>query len=234
VDDASHRTPARAELLVAAACLVAGFACFVAAAGQPRVSSEWLAISGNQVVFSADGREDAWQLANKLYAIGAWLTLTGVAALAVPLARRSARPFAPVLALSLLTGAVTLWTVTLAISLAVMRTAARREARDPAFYSPDVNDWLGVWFLNATALVAGAALVSFGLAVHAAGSPARWTGWFAAVCGALLFWQGATTDEVVPALLYIAPAPAGVAALARAVRRPRAAPTSGSPVSSAQ
>jgi hypothetical protein len=234
VDDADHRTPARGDLLVAAACLVAGFACFVAAAGQPRVESEWLAISGNHVVFSGTGREDAWRLANTMYTLGAWFTLAGVAALAVPLARRSKRPFLPVLALTLLTGAVTLWTVTLAISRAVMRTAAETGARDPAFYRPDANDWLGVEFRDATALAAGAALVFLGLAIHDAGSVTRWTGWFAATCGVLLFWQGATTDEVVPALLYIAPAPAGVAALVRATRRPRAARTNQPPVPSAR
>jgi hypothetical protein len=234
VDDTSDPTPARGDLVLAGACLIAGLACAVTAARQPQVWSEWLAISANDVIARADGRADAWQLANTLYTLGAWLTLVGVAALAVPLARRSARPFLPVLALTLLTGAVTLWTVSLTFSLAVMRDAESRGARDPGLYRYEVLDWVGERFLSATGLVAGAALVFLGLAVHDAGSVARWTGWFAAVCGVLLFWQGATTDDVVPALLYLAPAPAGVSALVRAVRRPRGAPASRSPASSAR
>ena len=43
----------------------------------------------------------------------------------------------------------------------------------------------------------------------------RWTGWFAGVVGLFLIGQFVVSRDVVTALIYLAPLPAGVAALMR-------------------
>jgi len=46
----------------------------------------------------------------------------------------------------------------------------------------------------------------------------RWTGWFAGVVGLFLIGQFVVSRDVVTALIYLAPLPAGVAALIRGLR----------------
>jgi hypothetical protein len=149
---------------------------------------------------------------------------TGLATLTVLLSHRSREPTLSGLALILATAASTLWTVNLAFRLTVMTGVAAAGPPVPDWY-PHLSFWADEGLLNATALIAGPAMVLYGLAVFRGRLLARLTGWFAAGVGLPLIGESVLTGDVVPALLYIAPLPLGITALIRAGRcRPSAVP----------
>ena len=209
-------------MLLIGGCLTVGFVCAAVAALQPSLSSVWTTSSAYAVTLIADERSDAWQLANRMFAIGIWFTVAGLAALTMVLGRRSREPMLSGAALALATAAATLWTVNLTFRLTVMTSVAAAGPAVPDWY-PHISFWADEGLLTAAALIGGPAMILYGLAVVTERVLARWTGWFSAGCGLLLLGQAVPTGDVVPALLYLAPLPLGIAALLRAARAAPAA-----------
>jgi hypothetical protein len=99
-------------MLLIGICLTLGFACGAVAALDPSLSSVWTTSSAHAVTLIGDDRRGAWQFANRMFAIGIWLTVAGLAALTMVLGRRTREPLLPGLGLVLVTAAAILWMVT--------------------------------------------------------------------------------------------------------------------------
>jgi hypothetical protein len=151
-----------------------------------------------------------------MFAVGIWFTVAGLATLTVLQSRSHREPVLSGLAPTLATAASTLWTVNLAFRLTVMTRVAGPTVPD---WYPHLSSWADEGLLNAAPLIAGPAMILYGLAVLRGGLLAHWTGWFAAGYGLLLIGESVLTGDVVPALLYLAPLSLGVTALIRARRR---------------
>jgi hypothetical protein len=211
----------RAELLVAGICLSVGFVCAAVGAFYPGLSPVWPTGGSRAVALIADGRRGDWQVANWLFAVGIWFTLVGLATLTVLMLRRRTELALSGLAVTLVSVAATLWTIDLAYRLTVtvrIVDAATGGRAVPDWYS-DLDSWAGIGLLNAAGLLGGTALILYGLAMRDGAVVPRWTGWFAAGFGLLLLAEVVLTGDTIPLMLYIAPLPAGIAALLRARRR---------------
>jgi hypothetical protein len=203
------------ELMASGVVLTAGGVAVLIAAFLPSLYPVWTARAVDAVGIIAQHR-GIWRLANVLFAVGAGLTLAGLAALT---GRLSGGPTTTV-ALTLMALASVLWLANLAFRLTVTMRVAGAVADGgtvPDWYE-DVNAWTGgLW--SVAALAGALATVCYGLAIVGAGPvgalPA-WTGWLALGIGALMLVLFLVTRDVPPFLLYLAPTAFGVAALIRA------------------
>jgi hypothetical protein len=69
----------RGTMLLIGAGPAVGFVCAAVAALQPSLSSVWTTSSTQAVTLIAGERSDAWRLANRMFGIGIWFTLAGLA-----------------------------------------------------------------------------------------------------------------------------------------------------------
>jgi hypothetical protein len=206
----------RYHLTFIGATLTAGGAAVLVAAFLPSLYPVWLARGGNAVTLISQHR-GTWQLANWLFAVGAGLSLTGLAALTALFNRQPTIGAQPTVALALMALASTLWTANLAFRLTVTVRAVdvlSNGGAVPDWYEP-LNAWTGaLWY--AAALTGGSAMIGYGLAAASGSVLPGWTGWLAVGLGVLILGLFVITRDVPPFLLYLAPTAFGVAALIRA------------------
>jgi hypothetical protein len=207
----------RSNLMLVGATLTAGGVAVLVAATLPALYPVWLARGVNAVTLISQHR-GAWQLANWLFAVGAGLTLAGLAALTALVDGQPGTRTLPTTALALMALASTLWTASLAFRLTVTVHAVDTVTAGRAV--PDwyelVNAWAGALWA-AAALAGAAAMIGYGLAVVGGSVLPGWTGWLAMSFGVLMLGLFVATRDVPPILLYLAPTVFGVAALVRAV-----------------
>lgn len=205
------------NLTFVGAALTTGGTAVLIAAFLPSLYPVWTARGVNAVTLISRHR-GSWLLANWLFAVGAWLTLAGLAAFAALLGRHPGTSALPAAALTLMVLASTLWTVNLAFRLTVTIRAVDALSVDgavPDWYEP-VNAWAGgLWC--AAAVTGTSATVAFGLATIGANVLPSWTGWLAIALGLVILGLFAATRDVPPILLYLAPTTYGVTALIHAV-----------------
>ena|SRR5436190_21673783 len=192
---------------VTGAVLTAGGVAVLIAAFIPSLYPVWTARGVDAVALIARHR-GSWQVANVLFAVGAGLTLAGLAALTSLLDRQPL----PTVGLTLMALASALWLANLAFRLTVTLRVSGR-ATVPDWYE-DVNAWTGgLWSIAA---VAGAlAMLCYGFAVTGSRLLPGWTGWVAVGIGVLMLGLFLVTRDVPPLLLYLAPTAFGVTALLR-------------------
>jgi hypothetical protein len=206
----------RYQLTFVGATLTGGGAAVMVAAFLPSLYKVWLANGINAVSLISQHRS-AWQLANWLFAIGAGLTLAGLAALTAALNGRPSTGPLPTSALLLATLASTLWIANLAFRLTVTVRAVDTFSASgavPDWYEP-VSAWTGAMW-SAAALAGGLSMLGYGVAVARTSMLPSWTGWLAVGIGVVMLGMFIITRDVPPFLLYVAPAVFGVAALIRA------------------
>lgn len=211
--------------LVAGVGLVGGAICSLVAALYPGMSSVWTASPETAVILIGDHR-DAWLAANWMFAAGVVGTLTGLAGFTHLLAHRTGRSPLPTLAFTLAAIASTLWLANLAFRLTTTVSVADEIAGGatvPAWYR-DISAWADNGLLCAFAIIGGVALTLYGAAIGASRVLPAWTGWFAALLGVGLLAQGTLSGDVIPALFYLAPLAAGLAALRGALGHRSAEP----------
>jgi hypothetical protein len=203
----------RYQLTFVGAPLTAGGAAVMVAAFLPSLYQVWLARGINAVSLISQHR-GTWQVANWLFAVGAGLTLAGLAALTAQLNRRPSIGPLATSALILMTLASTLWMANLAFRLTVTVRAVDALAAGgavPEWYEP-LNAWAGgMW--SAAALTGGLSMIGYGFAVPRAGMLPGWTGWLAVGLGVVMLGLFLVTRDVPPFLLYVAPTVFGVVAL---------------------
>jgi hypothetical protein len=211
----------RRDQILIGALLTAGGTAVLIAAFLPSLYAVWTA-RGVSALTTIGQHRGTWQLANWLFALGAGLTLAGLAALTGLLnhepATTSGRPATlPSAAFALIGVASTLWLANLAFRLAVTVRVADTVTGGGA--TPDWYEHInaftsGLW--SAAALVGALALICYGLAVADGAALPGWTGWFAIGTGALMLVLFLVTRDVPPFLLYLAPTAFGITALVRA------------------
>ena len=211
-DDSAVTESAPRAFLGVGTALVLGFCCATVAALYPGLSSIWTAGGGRAVQLIAD-RESAWEIANWMFTIGIGATLAGLVMLAHILDRASPGSAIPAVATAFAVVGSVVWVANLAYRLTVTVRVADR-GNVPDWYS-DVTGWADAGLLGAAGLLFGVALLLFGVIIVVSRVLSRWTGWFAGVVGLFLVGQFVVSHDVVPALIYLAPLPAGVAALIR-------------------
>jgi hypothetical protein len=210
----------RRDLALTGALLSVGGAAVMFAAFLPALYPVWIARGVNAIPLIGQHR-GTWQLANWLFAIGAVLTLAGLAALAGLLNRHTTTGTMPSVALTLMALASTLWTANLAFRLSVIvgiTDTATAGGAVPGWYEP-VNAWTGAMW-SAAALTGALAMIGYGLATTAGQVLPGWTGWLAVGFGVLIVGLFAITGDVPPFLLYVAPTVFGVTALIRTASAP--------------
>jgi hypothetical protein len=215
---AGEASPSRIDLLLTGAGLVGGFVCAVIAAFTPP-AAVW-ASGGSAAVRLIARHLDQWQRANWFFGVGIVATLVGMAVLAVALGRLKGVPGTPMAALALMIVASTLWLTDLSARLSVTSGVAADVAAGravPGWYDA-FDRWTDGSLLTATGLVGGVAMVLVGLSPALGGVFPRWAMWTTAALGLLLVVEVVLTHDVIPALLYLAPAPLGATALWRAAR----------------
>jgi hypothetical protein len=206
-------------LLVVGGTLVLGFCCAMVAALYPGLGPVWTA-HGAVAAMRVVHHRGAWEIGNWTFGVGIGLTLAGLVVLTRILGRGSIGSDLPAVARALATAGTAVWIVDLTYRLtATVRVAdaVKRHAPVPGWYN-DLTAWGDDGLLAAAAVLFGAALLLLGVCIAASAPLPRWTGWFSCVAGALLIGQVAVTGDVVPAVIYLAPVPAGVAALIAGLR----------------
>ncbi len=214
-------------LLGVGAALVLGFCCAAVAALYPNLSSIWTARPDRAVRLIAD-HEGAWEFANWMFAVGIGGTLAGLAMLARVLDRAAPGSALPAVATALVVAGSAVWIANLAYRLTVtvrVADAVHSGVPIPKWYA-DVTGWADGGLLGAAGLLFGVAVLMFGVRIAVSRVLSRWTGWFAAVVGLFLIGQFVVARDVVPALIYLAPLPAGVAALVPGASSPAKIPVS--------
>jgi hypothetical protein len=209
-------------LLGVGASLVLGFCCAIVAALYPGLQPIWTA-HGAVAAMRVVHHRGAWEIGNWMFAVGIGLTLGGLVVLTRMLGRGSIGSDLPAVARALATAGTAVWIADLTYRLtATVRVAdaIKRHAPVPGWYN-DLTAWADDGLLAAAAVLFGAALFLLGVCLAASGPLPRWTGWFSCVAGALLIGQVAVSGDVVPAIIYLAPVPAGVAALIAGLRPAR-------------
>jgi hypothetical protein len=205
----------RYHLTFIGATLTTGGAAVLVGAFLPSLYPVWIARGVNAITLISQHR-GAWQVANWLFAVGAGLTLAGLAALTALLNRQPTIGALPTVALALMTLASTLWTANLAfrLTVTVQAAAVSNGGAVPDWYEP-LNAWAGaLWY--AAALTGASAMIGYGLAAAYGSVLPGWTGWLAVALGVVILGLFVITRDVPPVLLYLAPTAFGVAALIRA------------------
>lgn len=193
----------RTELFAVGGLLGAGgLSVFIAALFPPLYRVWWT--RGEDALPLVARRTRMWKFANWLFAIGAGLTLPGLAMLARVLDRTEPNDFLPTPALVLFAAGTVLWLANVAFRLTVTAAEARIYREDttvPDWYEP-LSNWVsGLW--HAGALLCAVALVGFGVSIIRTGLMFDWVGWTSVGVGALIVGLFILTDGVPPILLYV-------------------------------
>ena len=163
-----------------------------------------------------------------MFAVGIGSTLAGLAMLARVLDRASSGSALPTVATAFAVAGSAVWIANLSYRLTVtvqVAEAVHHTGSVPDWYV-GLTGWADDGLLGASGLLFGVAVLLFRMSIAASRVLSPWTGWFAVVVGLLLIGEFVISRDVVPALIYLAPLPAGVAALKRGT--PTSAGTSAS------
>jgi hypothetical protein len=193
----------RTELFAVGGLLGAGGLCVILAALFPQLYRVWWR-RGEDALPLVARRTGIWRFANWLCAIGAGLTLPGLAGLARVIDRQEPEGFLPTPALIMFALGTVLWLANLAFRLTVTATEAARyrigeEIGD--WYEP-LSTWVsGLWHIGAMLCALG--LVGFGVALVMTDLMPVWVGWASVGVGALIVGLFILTDGVPVILLYV-------------------------------
>ena len=201
---------------IAAGALLAGVAGAALAAFYPGLYPVWMA-HGAEAARMIAGHRTGWQVANWSFGVGIVCTLAGLTTLTSILRPR------PVFGLAMFSIAAALWIADLAFRLTVTVGAADRVSSGDAvagWYSP-LAGWGDQGLMEAAALAAAVAVLAYAVAARDDGRFARWSIWWAAVISVGLVLEVALTGDVIPLLIYLAPAGFAVDHVSRSIRARR-------------
>jgi hypothetical protein len=193
----------RTELFAVGGLLGAGGLCVILAALFPQLYPVWWR-HGEDAIPLVARRTGIWRFANWLFAVGAGLTLPGLAGLARILDRQEPEGFLPTPALVMFTAGTVLWLANLAFRLTVTATEARayRDGEEVGSWYEPLSSWAGgLW--HAGAMLCALGLVGFGVANVMATLMPGWVGWTSVGVGAVIVGLFILTDGVPPILLYV-------------------------------
>jgi hypothetical protein len=198
---------------LAGVALLVGVAWACVAAFYPGLRSVWTT-GGSETVRLIAHHRSGWQVANWSFAVGITFTMAGLAVITSLL---RPRPYA---ALVFFAVTITLWIADLTFRLTVTVDVADRissTAGIPDWYGP-LWRWGDQGLMVAAALAAVVAVVPYAIAGFVSDRFAKWPSWWAAAIAAVIAVQAAVSRDVIPLLLYLAPAGFGVDLLVRRVR----------------
>jgi hypothetical protein len=181
---------------LAGVALLVGVAWACVAAFYPGLRSVWTT-GGSETVRLIAHHRSGWQVANWSFAVG--ITYAALVFFAVT---------------------ITLWIADLTFRLTVTVDVADRissTAGIPDWYGP-LWRWGDQGLMVAAALAAVVAVVPYAIAGFVSDRFAKWPSWWAAAIAAVIAVQAAVSRDVIPLLLYLAPAGFGVDILVRRVR----------------
>ena len=119
--------------------------------------------------------------------------------------------------------AAALWIADLAFRLTVTVGAADQASRRNAvagWYGP-LAKWGNQGLMEAAAVAAAVAVFAYAVAARGAGRFSSWASWWAAAISAGLVLEVAVTGDVIPLLIYLAPAGFAIDKLYRLARAQR-------------
>lgn len=193
----------RTELFAVGGLLGAGGLCVVLASLFPQLYRVWWR-RGEDALPLVARRTGIWRFANWLFAVGAGLTLPGLAGLARVIDRQEPEGFLPTPALIMFAVGSVLWLANLAFRLSVTATEAeayRHGAEIGDWYEP-LSRWVsGLW--HAGAILCSLGLLGFGISLVMTDLMPFWVGWTSVGAGALIVGLFILTDGVPPILLYV-------------------------------
>jgi hypothetical protein len=201
---------------IAAGAVLGGVAAAALAAFYPGLGPIWSAHGAHAARLIA-GHRTGWQVANWSFGVGIVSTLAGIAIMTSVL-----RP-KPYVALALFAVAAALWIADLTFRLTVTVDAADEAGRgDPvAGWYGSLAKWGDQGLMEAAAVAAAVAVFAYAVAARGAGHFASWASWWAAAISAGLVLEVAVTGDVIPLLIYLAPAGFAIDELYRLARAQR-------------